>query len=401
MGNIQYSAICLLPGMSNAILITANSALNQRRRRRLNGPSKKKAATGRKIPHPMAKTEPGLASKVSKSFSEKLKRVDWRDLELFLEVAEAGSVRAGAAATRHSIGTIRRRIGRIEDKLGESLADRDPLGLKLTPTGHRLLSIARKMRRLRHSLESDGEALPRRERVRIAVTEGLGTYWLMPRLVEFQSNHPELDIVLICDMHRSDVASGESDIAIQLEQPQNERTLVERLGCLHLMPFASDRYLREAGTPNSVDEWPNHRLVWQEADQVASHLLPYILGSSETDQVIAIRTNSSSAHFRAIASGGGIGILPTYARAVSRRVRPLDIGVYLRREVFCVTSPERQGAPGVQLTLAWLRDSFDGNQFPWFHDQFLHPSDFDQAISSPNVISLFEGFIDTHDSDDG
>ncbi|MHA3795571.1 LysR family transcriptional regulator [Rhizorhabdus wittichii] len=335
------------------------------------------------------------------SLSEKLKRVDWQDLELFLEVAEAGSVRAGAAVTRHSIGTIRRRIARIEDKLGESLAVREPLGLKLTPTGHRLLSIAREMRRLRNNLESDEQASPRRERVRIAVTEGLGTYWLMPRLVEFQSHHPDLDIVLICDMNRSDVAGGESDLAIQLEQPQDERMLVERLGCLHLMPFASDRYLREAGIPMSVDEWPNHRLVWQEADQVASHLLPYILGTSEVEDFIVLRTNSSSAHFRAIASGGGIGILPTYARAVSRRVRPLEVGLRLRREIFCIVHPERLASPGVQLALDWLRESFDGSRFAWFNDQFVHPQEFEQAISAPNVISLFEGFIDTLNVDDG
>lgn len=370
----------------------------------MNGRGKEKAATGRKSSSPIVKafatrTRP-LPPEVQKSFADKLKRVDWQDLELFLDVAEAGSVRGGAAATRHSISTIRRRIARIEDKLGESLADRDPIGLKLTPTGNRLLSIALEMRRLRHSLESDNSTPPRRERVRIAVTEGLGTYWLMPRLVEFQTDHPDLDIVLICDMQRSDVSGGESDVAIQLEQPQEQRSLVERLGSLHLMPFASDRYLREAGTPRSVDEWPHHRLVWQEADQVASHLLPYILGTSETDDLIAIRTNSSSAHFRAIASGGGIGILPTYARAVSRRVRPLDIGVHLRREIFCVTNPERHGAPGVQLTLAWLRESFDGALFPWFDDKFMHPRDFEEAISSPNVISLFEGFIDTLNVDD-
>ncbi|GLI99472.1 transcriptional regulator [Sphingobium sp. BS19] len=370
----------------------------------MNGACKKKVASGRNIPPPTSKAEPGktrlVPPKVTKSLAEKLKRIDWQDLELFLDVAEAGSVRAGAAATRHSIGTIRRRIARIEDKLGESLADRDPLGLKLTPTGSRLLSIAREMQQLRHSLESDERAAPRRERVRIAVTEGLGTYWLMPRLVEFQSDHPELDIVLICDMRRSDVAGGETDIAIQLDQPQDARMFVERLGCLHLMPFASDRYLRENGTPKTVDEWPNHRIVWQEADQVASHLLPYILGTSAADDLIALRTNSSSAHFRAIATGGGIGILPTYARAVSRRVRPLDVGVHLRREIFCIVRPKSTPSPGVQLALAWLRESFDGARFPWYDDKFIHPQQFEDAISSSNVISLFEGFIDTLDVDD-
>ena len=222
----------------------------------------------------------------------------------------------------------------------------------------------------------------------------------MPRLVEFQNLHPELDINLHCDMKLSDVASGESDIAIQLEKPADGAAYVARIGTLHLMPFAAESYLRTAGIPRSVDEWPNHRLVWQEADQVASHLLPFLLGSSDPEEIIGIRTNSSSAHFRAIASGGGIGILPTYARAVSRRVRPLDLGIHLRREILCVTNGSRASSPGVQLTVDWLAESFAGDPYPWFRDQFIHPRDFEETISSKNVISLFEGFIDSMDVDD-
>lgn len=371
----------------------------------MEGPGKTKAAFGRSPSRPQFEGDQARAgwqsTKEVAPFAGRLKSVDWRDLELFLEVAEAGSLRAGAVATRHNVATIRRRLGRMEDKLGEPLADRNPSGLRLTPGGEQLLLIAREMRRLRQSMESAERPLEYHGRVRIAVTEGLGTYWLMPRLVEFQRTHPELEIMLHCDMQRSDVASGACDLAIQLEAPQNTRMISERLGTLHLMPFASDLYLRQAGTPKSVDEWPRHRLVWQEADQVASHLLPYVLGTSEAVEAIGIRTNTSSAHFRAIASGGGIGILPTYARAVSRRVRPLEIGVHLRREIFCISDPERHSAAGVQSVLAWLRASFDGGCFPWFADEFIHPRDFEAAISSPNVISMFEGFIDAHDVDDG
>jgi DNA-binding transcriptional LysR family regulator len=368
-------------------------------------PGEKKDSAGRStLPAtskaPAARARP-VSPQTTRRLSDKLQRVDWQDLELFLQVAEAGSVRAGAGATRHSVATVRRRLARIEDKLGEQLAQRDPLGLRLTPTGERIVRIAREMRRLRQSLEDEEEIRSgTRPRIRIAVTEGLGTYWLMPRLVDFQLAHPELDIELYCDMQRSDVAGGECDIAIQLESPEDPATRVERLGALHLMPFASDRYLREAGTPRTLDDWPAHRLVWQEADQVASHLLPYVIGTSDTDGLIVLRTNSSSAHFRAIASGGGIGILPTYARAVSRRVRPLDVGLQLRREIYCVINAARSEEQAVELTLEWLRESFDGSRFPWFADTFVHPREFEEAISSPKVISLFEGYIDTLDVDD-
>lgn len=331
----------------------------------------------------------------STKFEEKLRRIDWRDLELFLDISETGSLRATATKTGHAVGTIRRRLARMEDKLGETIARREPSGLHLTEAGLRLLGIAREMHLSRQHIEASESQAGDREQVRIAVTEGLGTYWLMPRLVEFQAAHPDLDVLLHCDMQRSDVAGNECDIAIQLERPADGAATAERIGCLHLMPFASDRYLSVAGTPSSIDDWPNHRLVWQEADQVASHLLPLFIGTSETKDLIGIRTNSSSAHFRAILSGGGIGILPTYARAISRRVRPLDIGINLRREILCVTTGARDAAPAVALAVEWLRASFSGDMFPWFRDAFVHPRDFEETLSSRRVIGLFEGFIDS------
>lgn len=335
-----------------------------------------------------------------RSFQEKLNDIDWRDLELFLAVIEAGSLRAGAAKTRHAVGTIRRRLQRIEDKLGDIIARREPKGLQLTPTGQELLRISREMRSSRQRVEIEHSTANQPEQIRIAITEGLGTYWVMPRLVEFQKAHPGFDVELHCDMQRSDVAGGECDLAIQLERPADGSTIVRLVGFLHLMPFAAERYLRNAGVPKSVDDWPNHRLVWQEADQVASHLLPYFLGTSQREGLIGIRTNSSSAHFRAVATGGGIGILPTYARAVSRRVRPLDIDVRLRREIFCVINSVRAQSPAVQLVIAFLETCFSGEIYPWFRDEFVHPRDFEETLSSQSVISLFEGFIDGADTDE-
>jgi len=367
-------------------------------------PTSKKARNARKIPIPSAKVgnrrSETRSSSGNKSFQEKLKLVDWTDLELFLDVVEAGSLRAGASKTGRAVGTIRRRLQRIEDKLSEVIAQRGPSGLRLTRVGEKLLLTAREMRLTRQSAEAVRPSAGERERIRMAVTEGLGTYWLMPRLVEFQRANPGLDVDLHCDMSRSDVAGGECDLAVQLEPPAEGTAIVRHIGCLHLMPFAAESYLKVAGTPTSVDEWPNHKLVWQEADQVASYLLPFILGRSEVPGLISIRTNSSSAHFRAIATGGGIGILPTYARAISRRVRPLDLDVRLRREIFCVANPAKASSSGVQSVITWLTSCFAGDIYPWFRDEFVHPRDFEQAISSRHVIGLFEGFIDNIAADE-
>jgi DNA-binding transcriptional LysR family regulator len=338
-----------------------------------------------------------LGKGIPASFRANLKQIDWTDLELFLNVAEAGSIRAGAIRTRRAINTVRNRLARMEDVLGELIARRGRDGLQLTQSGQALLRIAREMHSSRQSAAHQDAESGQRMRVRIAATEGLGTYWLTPRILEFQAA-TQLRIELHCDMQRVDMAEGDFDIAVQLEQPEVASSLCFRLGTLHLMPFASDKYLREAGVPQSVDDWPDHRLVWQEADQVASQLLPFFVGTVDTGDLISLTTNSSLTHFRAVAAGGGIGFLPTYARAISRLVRPIDIGVHLKREILCVLNPARAKSPEVERAVDWLTSAFSGEKYPWFRDEFVHPRDFDQTATAANVTSLFEGYIDGLDA---
>ncbi|AOH85649.1 LysR family transcriptional regulator [Sphingomonas panacis] len=335
------------------------------------------------------------------SFEARASRLDWHDLKLFLDVAEAGSLRAGSVRTGHAINTLRIHLDRIEDLLGAPVARRSPKGLKLTKAGSELLRIGRRMRLLNGNT-SNRPTGPRRPatNVRIAVTEGLGTFWLMPRMVEFQKANPDLRLTLNCDMQRVDLDSGDFDLAVQLDNPADDEKLTTlRLGTLHVMPFASETYLRHAGVPQSVDDWPKHKLVWQEADQVASDLLPYFVGTSEPNGLIGITTNNSSAHFRAVSAGAGIGFLPTYARAISKRVRPLDIGVQLRREIYCISPTARARSPAVRKAITWLRNAFCPDIYPWFSDTFLHPNEFQRFFSDAVVVSLFEGFIDNIDDD--
>jgi DNA-binding transcriptional LysR family regulator len=326
-------------------------------------------------------------------FRDKLKRIASRDLELFLALVEAGSYRK-ASANGPSVTTIRARLGRMEDELGEVISGRGPKGFMLTPTGDRLVRIASDMRASREDATSTLARARPANLVRIAVTEGLGAYWLGPQLDDLQMAHPELMIDLHCDMDLQDVAGGEFDLAFQLVAPVKRGVLYNRIATMHLMPFASDHYLRSHGVPESIDDWRQHRLVWQKAEQVASHLLPYFTGTEEVGDLIHFTTNSSVAHFRSVARGNGIGFLPTYAGAISRRIRPIDLGLHLKREVFCVINRESADVCAVRAAAEWLQDCFSGERFPWFRDDFIHPRDFESDGFSSDVVRLFDGFVD-------
>lgn len=325
-----------------------------------------------------------------------LDRISWDNMRLLLVLSEAGSFRSAALVAGVSLNTIRTKIERLERQIGGPLLRRSVEGVTLTQDGYELVSIARQMRALGKTAERvvQANAQERREsKVRITITEGLGTFWLVPHLVDFRSENPEIHVDLQCDMAPPDVLFRDVDIAIQLERPTNPDLIVQKIGTLHLMPFAAESYLRRYGTPTSVAEARAHKLVWQEADQVASDLLPMFVDSDLIDGLIAVTTNTSSAHFWAISKGAGIGFLPTYIRIVARGTRPLDIdGIKLRRDIYLVHHPDSVRFPEVRIALDWVRDAFDKTKYPWFADEFVHPSDFEPKFETPVVVNLFEGF---------
>ncbi|MFM9977688.1 MAG: LysR family transcriptional regulator [Sphingomonadaceae bacterium] len=315
-------------------------------------------------------------------------------MRLLLILSEAGSFRSAATCAGVSLNTIRSKIERLERQLGGPLVKRSVEGVTLTQDGHELVSIARQMRALGKSAEriqANARGV-RASRVRVTITEGLGTFWLVPHLVDFRADNPEIHVDLNCEMRPPDVMFRDVDIAIQLERPTNPDLIVQKIGTLHLMPFAAESYLARYGTPASVDDARAHKLVWQEADQVASDLLPLFIDAEAIDGIIAVTTNTSSAHFWAISKGAGLGFLPTYIRMVSRSTQPIDIGVRLRRDIFLVYHPDAARFPEVGTVLKWVRDAFDRTKYPWFADDFVHPRDFKTGFGDPVVVNLFEGF---------
>ncbi|MEH3106134.1 MAG: LysR family transcriptional regulator [Sphingomonas fennica] len=325
-------------------------------------------------------------------------RYRWDDLRLFMIAAETGSLRSAAAAAGCAVNTIRSRIEQLEHDLGLVLAKRTIDGLTLTAEGREMLSIAREMSSGASALDRLRQSRGTRaaSRVSIQVTEGLGTFWLMPRIVDFQAEHPHLTVDLRCDMRPVDVLFRDVDIAVQLDRPVHPDLIVTKIGTLHIMPFAAPGYLAAHGTPGSIEELLRHKLVLQTSDQVPTDAETLLLGSDLPPGTVAIRANTSSAHYWAIARGAGIGVLPTYARAMTRRVVPVDAELKLRRDILLVYHPDARRSKATELAIDWIRRSFDPDLYPWFSDTFIHPTELEGRLrgDSANIVNLFADMED-------
>src|SRR3954468_18510088 len=197
---------------------------------------------------------------------------DWDAARIFLEVVRRGSFRSAAERLSLLINAVRRRIDDFERQTGTTLFTRDVHGTHLTDEGALVVSAVERMEAAAFDVlrTSDSTANALSGEVRVAVTEGLGTFWLAPRLVEFQQAYPQILVDLHCAMRSADVSRHEADVAIHLSQPASLDAKMVRLGRMHLMFFASQKYIDTFGAPQTAEEITKHRLVLQIADQTAS-----------------------------------------------------------------------------------------------------------------------------------
>ncbi len=322
----------------------------------------------------------------------------WDDLKLFLVCARTLSFRQAAQKLGLTSSTVVRRIGRLEAQLGVTLFDRLPNGVQLTREATKLVSSANQIEQGAFDFQRRIETFDPKKRgiVRIAVTEGLGAFWLMPRLIAFQRSNPMMVIDLQCVEQTADVARMEADVAIQFEMPASPNVLRQKLGALHIYPYASRRYIDIYGMPRNRNEMMDHRLVDQIGPQLDDGAWPRYLGLNDIEGIVGIRTNSSAAHFYAIERGAGIGGLPTYASALGADVLPVDIGIHHKVDIWMTYHPDAKKMPRVANTIDWLLGAFDQRKYPWFRSEFVHPNLFkelDQTEWRENVFG--DGFAST------
>ena len=274
-----------------------------------------------------------------------------------------------------------RRIDRLERTLGLRLFDRAPDGVVLTAEGRSVLSGAKKMETGSFDvLQSRLNAALDRTAVTISITEGLGSYWMMPQVVQFQRQHPGVIIAMRCAMESADVLRLEADMSIQFIKPDNPDLMVVRLGRMHIYPFASRGYLDRYGTPHGAADIKQHRLVNQVAPQLDPDAWARHLGIDSIDEIVGLSTNASTAILYAVENSAGIGALPTYVAVVNRRIIPVDIDVIHQMDIWLTFRRDLRENKRRAFLVDWIRSIFEPRAHPYFRDEFIHPTELRRMI---------------------
>ena len=299
---------------------------------------------------------------------------DWEAAHVFLEVARSGSFRAAAEKLRQSVNALRRKVDELEARMGFPLLMRRANGAAVTEEGAKVFEAAVQMEKASFDLVKarGGEEIG--GEVTVAISEGLGAYWLAPQVAAFQRANPNLLLSLVCTTQLADVLRLEADIVVRLDRPKSSELKISKLGRLHQMFYAHHSYLDVHGMPGRGDVL-SHRFGIH-SDDMGRWVVPERHFLPNGPPKLRARVNASSANLMAILSGTGLGVLPTYLEAVRDDLVMLDVAPPYPLDIWITYHADAKKSPRVRKAIEWLTDSFDPRRHPWFRDEFVHPRKF-------------------------
>ena len=190
--------------------------------------------------------------------------LSWDDLRYLLVVARTGSANRAAEQLGTDHTTVGRRLRSLETRLGVRLFERSPgASLILTTDGQMAMEEAEKMERASNNVVRKLAGANHRVagEVRVAATDGIAMYWLMPALMPFREAHPEIKITWI-SMNSTCIEIGrDADIALRWSRPTAPGLVGRRLGSADSHLYAGGEYERKHGFPRSVCELKDHAVV--------------------------------------------------------------------------------------------------------------------------------------------
>jgi len=241
--------------------------------------------------------------------------MDWDKLRIFHAVADAGSLTHAGDRLNLSQSAVSRQIRGLEESLAATLFHRHARGLILTEQGELLFDATSAMTkrldaaaaRIRDSEEEVFGDL------RVTTTTGFGTLWLAPRLPKLYAKHPDLRVDLMLEERVLDLPMREADVAIRMKEPSQADLIRKKLMTVKMCLFASSQYLKENGTPISLDDLKDHRLICQNTDSAqvgASVSLVQELLTHEVSSMLTV--NNYFGVLQGVLHNLGIGVLPDY-----------------------------------------------------------------------------------------
>ncbi|WP_314918197.1 LysR family transcriptional regulator [Pseudomonas helleri] len=184
-------------------------------------------------------------------------------IELFCLAAETGSFTAAANLAGVTPAAVSRSVARLEERLGVRLFVRTTRQMRLTDSGRLYYQQCRQA--LTQLVDAEREVTGQQSQpsglLRISVPTPYAHYRLLPKLPAFRRQFPDVQIDVHISNRNIDFADDGFDLAIRGKAPTDSGLIARTLEEAELVVVATPEYLREAGTPTSLEELAKHDCI--------------------------------------------------------------------------------------------------------------------------------------------
>lgn len=289
-------------------------------------------------------------------------------MEIFVRVVETGSFSQAAREFATTQPTVTKQVAAIEQRLKVRLLNRNTRGVSPTEAGALYYEKCKAI--VRDAEEADSVVRLRQGQaeglLRIASSVGFGRRVVVPLVLEFMRQHPQLRVELSFDDRYSDLVAQGIDVSVRMGKLADSSLGARYLGVNPWLLVAAPGYLRRQGTPRAPADLARHAALIYSSVQGNDVWRLHAPGGEATTVPVAgaLRSNNLSAVLAAARAGLGIAALPWYVASDSLAsgavVQLLHDHALPEQEIHAVYPSPKLVPRKVQAFTGFLQGRFEG-----------------------------------------
>lgn len=236
-------------------------------------------------------------------------------MRVFTRVYERRSFSQAAEDLNLPRSTVTDAIKQIEMHLSVRLLERTTRQVSPTLDGdayyQRCLSLLADF----EDMENYFSGLQPKGSLRVDVHGTLGRHFVLPRLPEFLTAYPDIQLYLSEGDKLVDLVSEGIDCVLRVGTPKSEYLVAKQIALLEEVTIAAPEYLAKFGHPQNLEELVNHKAIAFQSSSINEPLpMEFTVGREVISKTLtsSMKVNSAETLVAACRLGIGITQVPRY-----------------------------------------------------------------------------------------
>ena len=266
----------------------------------------------------------------------------YRQMTVFLAVAETLSLAAAAKHLHLSSATVTRAVDALENRLGIPLLQRSTQGVTLTAAGEQFRHDSQRILGEVWATEASARGLHHNVcgRINLSMPLLFGQFLFTPVLLEYLTQYPQVQICVQYQEHCPNLHEEGVDVAVAIGPLPDSSLFAIKVGSTRPVICTSPAYLLAHGEPQHPSELRTHSIIHTSSDAQTSEWT-----FRQGDQPLSVRVaprlryTTSQAAIIAACQGAGLARCMAYQvheqlgtkqlRSVLAPYAPADLDIHL------------------------------------------------------------------------